>query len=762
MRFRQTRWPLEPIAVLWMAVGWVGFALLPWYGIEDGFFGFSWLFDGYPFDSKFAPALVLALKGEKLWLAPLGFLLAAPLLLWGRNKSDPFFGRLLVIVGAAGFGWLLFQGFAIGLHGWQFSWLTSLFGDLGDRQFGMGYGALLVSGAFLFLLTLGIAARGAVGGDVFVVSSIGFVVAVVSIFIFMPILMMLANAMQTDDGGYSLVAFLAKLFSSRLWSLACLAGGSRCGVAWNSLLLAVLVGLLTMFLGLVFALVVTRTSFRYGKLLRALTVLPIITPAFVIGLAIILLFGLSGAVTQSVAGVFGIQPTRWVYGLPGLLIAQVLAFTPIAFLVLIGVVEGVSPSMEEASQTLRASRWQTFWTVSLPLMRPGLANAFLLGFIESMADFGNPLVLSGNYDVLSTEIFFAIVGAQNDAALAAILALVLLGFTLGAFYAQRFWIGRRSYTTVTGKGDAGVHPRLPDGLTRALYVIAGLWTAFTVLVYVVIFYGSFVRLWGVDQSLTLQHYKKAFAVSWNEFGIHWSGSAWSSFWTTMEIALISAPLTAGIGLLTAYLLVRQNFRGKNAFEFATMLSFAIPGTVIGVSYIIAFNVPPIELTGTGIILVLSFIFRNMPVGVRAGVASMSQIDRSLDESSLTLGANSWQTFRRVILPLLRSAMLAALVYSFVRAMTAISAVIFLVSARYDLSTSYIVGRVENNEYGIAIAYSTVLIVVMLVVIGLMQLIVGSRNIGRRGIQKGDGGWSVRTNVSLPATPGGQTTIAGAG
>ena len=157
-----------------------------------------------------------------------------------------------------------------------------------------------------------------------------------------------------------------------------------------------------------------------------------------------------------------------------------------------------------------------------------------------------------------------------------------------------------------------------------------------------------------------------------------------------------------------------------------MLSFAIPGTVIGVSYVIAFNVPPIELTGTGIILVISFIFRNMPVGVRAGVASMAQIDRSLDESSLTLGAGSLATLRRVVLPLLKPAIVAALVYSFVRAMTAISAVIFLVSARYDMATTYIVGRVENNEYGVAIAYATVLIVVMLVVIGLMQLLVGSR------------------------------------
>lgn len=738
---------LHPTVVLWTMVGLAGYALLPWYGMDENLFTLSWLFDGYPLDDDVAPALFLVLQGEKPWLAPLGVLLLAPLLLWRRRKADPVFGWLLIAIGGAGFGYLLLQGFVIGLRGWSWEWLTALFGELDDRQFGMGWGALLVSGAFLFLLTLGFAARGAVGGDEFVVGSLGFVVATVGLFIFMPIVQMLGSALLTQEGGYSLGMFFAKLFSERLWGFGCVTGGPRCGVAWNSLFLAILVGLITTALGLVFALVVTRTGFRHGALLRALTVLPIITPPFVIGLAIILLFGLSGVVTEALDWAFGIQPTRWIYGLPGLLIAQVLAFTPIAFLVMIGVVEGVSPSMEEAAQTLRANRWQTFVTVSLPLMRPGLANAFLLGFIESMADFGNPLVLGGKFDVLSTEIFFAIVGAQYDQAQAAILALVLLCFTLGAFYAQRFWLGRKSYTTLSGKGDAGVHPHLPSGLRGTLYGIAGLWTVFTLIIYVTIFYGSFVKLWGVDFSLTFDHYVKAFAIGWNEFGIHWRGSAWSSFWTTMEIALISAPLTAAIGLLTAYLLVRQDFAGKQSFEFATMLSFAIPGTVIGVSYVIAFNVPPIELTGTGIILVLSFIFRNMPVGVRAGIASMSQIDRSLDESSLTLGASSWQTFRRVVLPLLKPAIVAALVYSFVRAMTAISAVIFLVSAQYDMSTSYIVGRVENNEYGIAIAYSAVLIAVMLAVIGLMQLAVGRRNIGRR--QASAELSQSRTNVSLP-------------
>ncbi len=725
--------------LLWLIVGWAGFCLVPWYGIEDGFFSFEWLTESYPNDPEYAPALFLLLQGKKIWLAVFApFIFIAPLALT-RSRSDPLFAKILIVCGALGFGLLLAQGFAIGLKGWQFGWLEQLFGPLGDRQFGMGYGALFIASAYLFIFTQGIAARGAINGDVFVVSSVGFVIAIVTIFVFFPIINMLLSAFIGEDKAYSTSVFVEKITDRRLWSLSCVTGGTKCGAAWNSLLLAVCVGAATTALGLAFALVVTRTNFGFKKSLRAMSVLPIITPPFVIGLAIILLFGLSGKFTVMFAEMFGLQPTRWVYGLPGIMIAQILAFTPIAFLVMIGVVEGVSPSMEEASQTLGANKWETFRHVSLPLMRPGIANAFLLGFIESMADFGNPLVLGGNFDVLSTEIFFAIAGAQFDQARAASIALVLLFFTLGAFYAQRFWLGKKSYTTMTGKGDSGVHPQLPSRIGIPVYAIVALWTAFTILIYSMIFYGSVVELWGVNNTLTFKHYVTAFSFNLSENGIRWTGSAWDSFWTTLKIAAISAPLTAAVGLVTAYLLTRQNFAGKNFFEFGTMLSFAIPGTVIGVSYILAFNVPPIELTGTGIILVVSFIFRNMPVGVRAGIASMSQLDKSLDESSLTLGANSWQTFIKVILPLLKPAIVAALVYSFVRAMTAISAVIFLVSAEFNMATSYIIGRVENNDYGLAIAYSTTLIIVMLIVVALMQFLVGRTNVGRRMDQS-------RTNV----------------
>jgi len=308
---------------------------------------------------------------------------------------------------------------------------------------------------------------------------------------------------------------------------------------------------------------------------------------------------------------------------------------------------------------------------------------------------------------------------------------VLLAFTLAAFYAQQRWLGRASYTTVTGKGDAGLPAPLPPALRWLCYAVVVPWTLFTLAIYATIFLGGFVKSLGRDHGFTLQHFATAFSMEVTGRGLHFTGSAWDSLWTTVWIAAIAAPITAAAGLLTAYLLTRQDFAGKRAFEFGTLLSFAIPGTVVGVSYILAFNVAPFELTGTGVILVICFVFRNMPVGVRAGIASLSQIDKSLDEASLTLGARSATTLRRIVLPLLRPAIIAALVYSFVRAMTAVSAVIFLVTAQYNMATAYIVGRVEAGEFGLAIAYSCVLIAIMMAAVALIQLAVGERKLGRR-------------------------------
>lgn len=727
----------------WLGLAWLAFALLPWYGLPgEGWLDPGWL-RRYPDDAT-APALLQGIRHGRPWLLLSALPLLLPFLAWRRPREDPRAATVLVAAGAGGLAWVALQGLAIGHRGWSAAWLSNLLGAPGPSQSPFGMGASLLCLASLVLLCHGLAARGFMKGDAFLTSAIGLVVGLVVVFVFWPVGTVLSSAVRDEGGAFAPAVFLHKLTNRSIWGLDCLVGPLRCGVAWNTLFLAVLVGAGTTVLGLAFALIATRTAFPAKPLLRALSVLPIITPPFVIGLALILLFGRSGAVTALLSDWFDIPRTRWIYGLPGVLIAQLLAFAPIAFLVLIGVVQGISPSLEEAAQTLRASRWTTFRTVTWPLLRPGVANAFLLGFVESMADFGNPLVLSGNYELLSIQIFFAVVGAAHDQGRAAVLAIVLLAFTLGAFYAQQRWLGRVGYTTVTGKGDSGLPVPLPAPLRWGCYALALPWGILALVIYAVIIVGGFVRAIGRDYTPTLQYLVTGFGVERAASGgLHFTGSAWDSFWTTVQIAAISAPITGAIGILTAYLLARQRFAGRSLFEFGTMLSFAIPGTVIGVAYILAFNVPPLELTGTGVILVLCFVFRNMPVGVRAGIASLSQIDRSLDEASLTLGARTGTTMRRVVLPLLRPAIVAALVYSFVRAMTAVSAVIFLVSARYNLATAYIVGRVEAGEFGLAIVYSSVLIVVMLAAILLIQWLVGERRLGRRapadlGIQTAGG------------------------
>ncbi|CAH1673104.1 ABC transporter permease [Chelatococcus asaccharovorans] len=707
-----------------LLIGWLGYVLIPWYLPQDGSLA------GYPFGEA-GTALALVLSGASPWLLPIGLALVAASLLVGREER-PWIGRSLAWIGLLGLIAFFAQGFAITLPDQGIPWLAALFGGAGQAQPGMGFGALMTLFSLLLMMCHGLAYRGYCRGDLFTTSAIGIVVLLIGLFVFYPVATILQSALIESDGTLAFASFFERLLSPTIWGLGCLGGGTNCGVAWNTLILAVLTGVITTLLGLACALLVLRTRMPGKRLMRAMTVLPIITPPFVIGLALILLFGRSGAITGILAEWVGIPRSRWIYGLPGVLLAQVLAFAPIAFLVLMGTVQGIAPSMEEAAQTLGAKHWSTFRTVTWPLLRPGLANAFLLGFVESMADFGNPLVLGGNFEVLSTKIFFAVVGAAHNQGQAAVLAIVLLAFTLGAFWVQQRWLGTKSYTTVAGKGDSGIPAMLPTSAKVISAVVIVPWVLLTAVIYAVILIGGFVKAMGRDHTLTLEHYRTGFAIDFSN-GIFFEGAAWPSLFTTLKVAAISSPLTALIGLITAFLLTRQHFAGRRTLEFTTMLSFAIPGTVLGVAYILAFNVPPVEITGTGLILVLAFVFRNMPVGVRSGIAGLAQIDKSLDEASMTLRARSFTTLRRVVLPLLKPALITALVYSFVRCITSVSAVIFLVSAEYNLATAYIVGRVEAGEFGLAIAYSSVLIVVMAVGIALIQVGVGERKLGRRAV-----------------------------
>ncbi len=718
----------------WSALGVLSFALLPWYFLTD-----KTLLQALPgvwggADTASGMVQAATLGKPWLWAALAGLAIALFGLVSSTRRARGTLltaGALVALIG------VLASGFSIGAKGWSFAWMSSAFGALSAGQAGIGLGGGLTLLALLMLFGFGLAALGRFRGDTFVACAVVVCSALLLLFVALPVAVALSGAFLDDAGRFSLAALGERLGHERIWGLSCLAGGVRCGVAWNTLFLALLTAFGTTLLGTMLALVAERGAPRLKGPVNLLSLLPIITPPFVVGLGLILLFGRAGIVNHLLEIVFGITPTRWFYGLFGLWLAQLFAFTPIACLIMRGVVAGISPSLEEAAQTLRADRWTTFKTVTLPLLKPGLANAFLVGFIESIADFGNPIVVGGQYAVLSTDVFFAIVGAQFDQGRAAALALVLSAFALGVFLLQQKVVGKAGYTTVSGKGDAGVPMRLPTGLSRAMLAVVLPWLAFTIVVYLFAFAGGFVATWGRDYTPTLRHFITAFDLQWGNAdvggGLVWAGTAWNSLFTTLKLSALAAPLCASLGLLIAWLLARTSFRGQSTFEFGALLAFAIPGTVLGVSYVLVFNVPPFELTGTALIIVLCFVFRSLPVGVRAGAAAFKQIDRSLDEASTMLHARTSTTLRRIVLPLLKPAIVAALVYSFVRSMTTVSAVIFLVTAENELATTYIIGRVGNGDYGVALAYCTVLIVLMSLAVAAIHWLVGERKIGRRHV-----------------------------
>jgi len=468
----------------------------------------------------------------------------------------------------------------------------------------------------------------------------------------------------------------------------------------NSVAVGAIVGVVGTALGYLIAFVVTRTEVPAKRTLHLVSVLPIISPPFVTAVSILLLFGFNGLVTRHVPWLADSS----IYGFRGVVLSQLLTFTPIAYLSLRGVLQSIDTTLEDASFNLGASRWQTFTRVTLPLSLPGIAGAFLVVFIESLADFGNPLVLAGAaFPMLATQAYLEITGSF-DLARGAALAVVLLLPSLSAFAIQRYYLARRRYVTITGK-PALATSRLVGARTKwLLYAGVLLFSLVVAVFYAVIVVGATTRVWGTDYTPTLEHFVYVFQVGFDAVK------------DTLVIAVVSTPLSGVLGMLIAFAVVRGRFPGKGLMELGAILNFAVPGTVVGIGYILAFNAPPILLTGTLAILVAAFVFRYMPVGIQSGIAVLRQIDPAIEEAARNLGANSLTTFRKVTLPLVAPAFFSALVYAFVRAMTAISAAIFLVSASWNLMTVQILSQVGSGRLGVAAAFSVVLIAIVVVAI----------------------------------------------
>ena len=542
--------------------------------------------------------------------------------------------------------------------------------------------------------------------DPVMITTIVLLITFLALFILYPLAILLVDSIYSPEKGLTL-QFFQESFAKHTFIRA----------ITNTLKVGFLVGILSAAIGFLFAYVEVyvklRTRFMSG-LFKVVSMLPVVSPPFVLSLSMIMLFGRAGILTRHVLGIYDNN----VYGFWGITIVQTMTFFPVCYMMFRGLLKNIDPSMEEAARDMGASRFRVFTSVTLPLLLPGIGNAFLVTFIESIADFANPMIIGGSYDTLATTIYLQITGAYDKNGACA-MAVVLLGITMIMFLIQKYYLEKKTAATLTGKASRARMLIEDKSVTVPLTIFCSAIALFVVLMYACVPFGGLFRTWGRDFTLTTKWFEQVFT--------RYRG--FKAFQDSFVLSLIAAPITALLSMIISYLVVKRKFKTKGFIEVVSMLAMAVPGTVLGIGYIRGFAGGVFHsgflqgLYGTGVILVIVFVVRSLPTGTRSGISALRQIDKSIEESAYDMGAGSLKVFTSVTLPLIKDSFLSGLVTAFVRSITAISAIILLVTPSYLLITVQINEFAEKGAYGIACAFATILIVITYGSVLLMNFII---------------------------------------
>jgi iron(III) transport system permease protein len=480
--------------------------------------------------------------------------------------------------------------------------------------------------------------------------------------------------------------------------------------ARNTLLLTGLSTLSATLTGFIYAYGVMRGGLPFARFFSFIPVLHLVTPPFVGGLSFILLFGRQGLLTRTL-----FQQDLSLYGLPGLLIAQTLCFFPLAFLIIKGVFEGMNPSLEYAARDAGAGRLRVFRTVTLPLTAPALVSAALLIAISALSDFGNPLLIGGRFNVLAVELYAQLTGWAGNTGRSAALGIILLVPAFVLFAVQRILSGRGDSRLATLGSRTSALPLPPPAWPVRVFLFG--FCALVALVvaaqFLAMLGGAFSRIWGLDPRITLDHLAAAFS-----YGVELSN--------TLRFAFLAAALTAALGALLAFLVLRTALPFRRFAGTAAMVPAAVPGSLLGLAYVLAFNGPPLSLTGTALIILLAMTVSDLPAAYRILSSSIQRIRVSLDDSARALGASRLRLFRTVICPLAARGLVSAFVFSFVRSSGTLSAVIFLVGFKTKLSSVLILNLAAQGDWGRAAALALILTALIFVLLGLLRFAGGRR------------------------------------
>ena len=518
----------------------------------------------------------------------------------------------------------------------------------------------------------------------------------VAVFILYPLLCIVKNSLWID-GAFSLQEY-SRLFlkNGRLLS--------------NSLFVACLSAAGSMVLAAAVALKVHFAPKKVKGLLMGLLMMTMVSPPFVSALAYIQLFGRRGIITYRLLGL-SINP----YGWGGIVAMQSLSFVPLNALLLMGVLSKVDQSLIHASRDLGAGPSHTLWDVILPLIRPAMLVCFLLSFIRSLSDFGTPMIIGGRFNVFAPEIYLQIIGYSNLPRASAMNMIILIP-ALIIFVFYRLLMRNSLFSASDGKtGEFQSVFHLKGIANLLLTILSALFYGMMLLQYGSIFVGAFTKSIRGKLHFSLEHFEQL--RMYNS----------STLVRSIVYALIVAIAGTIFGMLLSYYIERRRIPLRNFTDFVATLPYMLPGTCFGIGYILAFNHPPLKLTGTALIVILNMIFKQLPTTTKTTSAALSQISVTMEQAAQDLGAQKFHVIKDIVFPNLKNAFLVGFINNFTSAMTTVGAVIFLIHPGKKIAVFSLFDAVNSGEYGLAsLIAAFIIIITLLVNLGLSRIIMRGR------------------------------------
>jgi iron(III) transport system permease protein len=477
---------------------------------------------------------------------------------------------------------------------------------------------------------------------------------------------------------------------------------------YNTLLLGVINTVVCVVVGFCLAYMTTRGPWLLRKPFKVIALIPLIAPPYLFALSLIILFGRNGLVTRAL-------DLHWqLYGFTGVVISQSLAFIPLAYMMIESTLMSLNPNLEESAYDMGATEATILRTITIPLLAPGLLKAALLIFVMTIAEFGNAAILGGRTPFLAPDTYTVITG-ESDFNMGSVLSVVLIVPCIIIFFVHNYLLEGKKFTTIGGKPVAS-EPRKITPLVLVPFVIITAVAAGAILVcFGVVFVASFYKILGVTHNAVLSNY------------LDFTSN--HAIYNSIRVSFMAAVIGAAIGVLLAYVIVRGKFFGRSFIEMVSLSGFALPGTVLGIGYLLAFSAPPLKLTGGIMILALNCVFRFIAVGVEAGISKLHQIHIEIEEASADLGASFFTTFYKIVLPIMFPAFIAGFVYTFMTAIVSLSAVVFLVSPGFDLASVKIFDAAVYGEIGIASATTMKLVLIVMICMLILDFITKKTRLG---------------------------------